>query len=267
MPHKKHSLSFLLTLLTLISISQISDATRFYEAAVKASGSQKFRTADSLFTLAANLEPHPDTYFNRASVRLRLENKKGYCEDLACSSAMGDAEALSLFCKVCGQADTVFVKGEAPKLWQPAFRVAYKSSVYGFELKGRYNSKSKLLGFGWADADVYKNTTEKDSTGRVDVAAEFPGGINSMIIFIQSHLSYPAEAREAGLSGKVIIGFIVNSFGYLENIHVVKGMKDCKACDYEAAKLIAIMPRWTPAELNGVNVGVSHNLPLSYKIQ
>lgn len=246
--------------------SQTVTALGFYEQGVKASNLKNNRLADSLFSLSADLEPHPDTYFNRATVRARVNDVKGYCEDMACSAAMGDLEALSLFCKNCGKVDTVLNKAQMLNLWQEKYSVKYKCLYFDNSLIGRYNSKNKLLGFGWAlkpDTNHIKDSSEV----REERPAEFPGGVTELSRFIKTNMEYPIEAREQGISGRVHTKFVINSFGYIENIEILKGVKNCASCDQEAIRLLRIMPRWQPASVNGKNVNCYFNLPLTFKIQ
>lgn len=262
----KKAVGWILLFATGALISQSNEAERLYQEGVKQSNVKKYEAADSLFTLSANLEPHPDTYFNRAAIRSRLNNKKGYCEDLACAAAMNDVESLDLFCKECGKADTSFNNNGLLQSWQAAYTVTYTSIHFVNNLIGRYNAKKRLINIDWNEPWHYRNYTHQDSTNRVDEVAEFSGGFVALARFIQANLSYPIEAREAGISGTVNLEFVINSFGYVKNIKVIKGIVGCKSCDYEAARIVAIMPRWKPAKIDGKNVSVSFGLPVNYKI-
>lgn len=269
----KHIINGLLVAYSSLVISQTNPASFFYQEGVKAAHLNKYSVADSLFTLSLNIQPHPDAYFNRAAIRLRLGNQKGYCEDLACASAIGDAESLSAFCLKCGRADTVRSTAGVLQSWQARYTVNYRCNFFSSDLMGRYNSKNKLLGFGWDEPprfvnSIVRDSTGKDSTARVDEIAEFPGGgFLEMGKFIQLNLTYPAEALETGLSGKVYLRITVNCFGYIENVKVIKGIAECKPCDYEALRVLSIMPRWNPAKVKGKNVSVFMEIPVAYLVR
>ena len=44
-------------------------------------------------------------------------------------------------------------------------------------------------------------------------------------------------------------------------------MEGCGECDDEAMRVVAIMPRWKPARLNGKLVKTYFNIPFSFKVQ
>ena len=72
----KYIISGLLVAYSSLVISQTKPASFFYQEGVKAAHLNKYPAADSLFTLSLNIQPHPDAYFNRAAIRLRLGNQK-----------------------------------------------------------------------------------------------------------------------------------------------------------------------------------------------
>lgn len=86
----------------------------------------------------------------------------------------------------------------------------------------------------------------------VDEPAQFPGGTSALIKYLSNNIQYPDIARELNLSGKSIIQFVVNTDGSIQNVKVVRGMRDCKECDDEAVKVIKKMPHWTPGDRKSV---------------
>ena len=81
----------------------------------------------------------------------------------------------------------------------------------------------------------------------VDEEATFSG----YAAFLSQHLKYPETAIEEGLEGRCYLNFIVDKSGNITNITVLKGVPGCPECDKEAKRVIAMMPNWTPAKLNG----------------
>lgn len=101
----------------------------------------------------------------------------------------------------------------------------------------------------------------------VEEQAEFPGGIAEMAKYIQRTLQYPAMAREAGISGKCFLKFVVNESGEISNVEVLKGVPGCSDCDKEAIRVVKSMPKWKAAKMTGRSVKCYFNLPISFKIQ
>lgn len=101
----------------------------------------------------------------------------------------------------------------------------------------------------------------------VEEQAEFPGGYAAMMKYIQQNVQYPAMAREAGISGKCFLKFVVNEDGDISNVEVLKGVPGCQECDREAVRVVKSMPKWKPAKMTGRAVKCYFNLPVNFKIQ
>lgn len=88
-----------------------------------------------------------------------------------------------------------------------------------------------------------------------EVMPEFKGGDKAMKLFIKKNLRLPASLDS---SGKVCVGFIVETTGELTNLKIFKSLNN--ECDAEAIRLILSMPRWMPGSINGKD----YRIPLSY---
>jgi protein TonB len=126
------------------------------------------------------------------------------------------------------------------------------------------------------EKDIIAPPSQEDGPGEpsapeiftiVEEQAEFPGGIAAMMKYIQQNVQYPAMAREAGISGKCFLKFVVNENGEISNVEVLKGVPGCPDCDKEAIRVVKSMPKWKPAKMTGRAVKCYFNLPFSFKIQ
>ena len=128
------------------------------------------------------------------------------------------------------------------------------------------------------DGDAVVVPTEGNGNGVVEEKApeiftvveempEFPGGAMEMMKYIQKNIQYPQMAKEAGLSGKCFLKFVVNGSGNITDVTVLKGVPGCGECDREAIRVVKSMPKWKPAKMTGRSVKCYFNLPFSFKIQ
>lgn len=117
-----------------------------------------------------------------------------------------------------------------------------------------------------------------EETGPAEVAApeiftvveempEFPGGAVEMMKYIQKNIQYPAMAREAGISGKCFLKFVVNGDGAISDVQILKGVAGCPDCDREAMRVVKSMPKWKAGKQNGRSVPVYFNLPINFTIK
>jgi TonB family protein len=123
------------------------------------------------------------------------------------------------------------------------------TTITSEELKNKQDSISKSLGLPPLPA-VYPS---------------YPGGPGEMHKFLYANFSYPTEAKEKGIQGRLYVSFLVNTDGSISDIKVVRGLG--YGCDEEAIRLVKLMPKWTPGYAkDGTPLKVKQNLPISFKL-
>ena len=99
----------------------------------------------------------------------------------------------------------------------------------------------------------------------VEQMPQFPGGEKEMMKFIRNTLRYPTMAQENGISGTVIVNFVVDRDGKITRIKVIRGIGG--GCDEEAIRVLNKMPLWNPGKQGGKAVLVSYTMPVKYVLQ
>jgi TonB family protein len=97
----------------------------------------------------------------------------------------------------------------------------------------------------------------------VDVQPEYPGGLGALATFISKNLKYPKEAVKQKIQGNVYVEFIVGRDGSISDVKTIRGIS--KECDMEAERVISMMPRWKPGQIDGANVVVRFVQPIHFK--
>ena len=98
----------------------------------------------------------------------------------------------------------------------------------------------------------------------LDVKPSFPGGQSELSRWFKEHLTYPAEAIEAGVTGRVLVGFLVDKSGKISDVHIIESVHP--ALDDEAMRVVKAMPTWEPGQVNGEPVNVRYNIPVVFKL-
>ena len=115
-------------------------------------------------------------------------------------------------------------------------------------------------------AMAQNNKTAKDKVyEKAEIMPEFPGGEQAMMDFVAKNVTYPKEAMEKEISGRVLVGFIVEKDGSITETEVVKGIGG--GCDEEALRVVKAMPKWKPGKQEGKPVRVHFLLPIIFKLQ
>ncbi len=74
---------------------------------------------------------------------------------------------------------------------------------------------------------------------------QFPGGRDSLALFLKKHTRYPSKAKKNHISGIIEVDFLVSKDGEIKNPHVLKSLG--YGCDEEAIRVVKLMPKWKPA--------------------
>ena len=93
---------------------------------------------------------------------------------------------------------------------------------------------------------------------------EFPGGMKECMIFLSKNIKYPANAKEKGIQGRVIVQFVVNTDGSIVEPKVVRGVDP--ELDKEALRVLQMMPKWKPGKQKGEAVRVKYTIPIMFKL-
>lgn len=99
----------------------------------------------------------------------------------------------------------------------------------------------------------------------VEQPAEFPGGQAAMMKWLSNNIRYPESAQQNGISGRVVVKFVVEKDGSIGSPQIVKGVD--RDLDQEALRVVKRMPKWQPGKNNGQPVRSYFNLPVTFRLQ
>lgn len=98
----------------------------------------------------------------------------------------------------------------------------------------------------------------------VENMPEFPGGTAALLAHIAKNTQYPEIAKENGLQGKVIVQFVINKNGEVEQARVSRGVDP--ALDKEAIRVVQTLPKWKPGSQRGKPVKVTYTVPINFQL-
>lgn len=98
----------------------------------------------------------------------------------------------------------------------------------------------------------------------VEDMPSYPGGMEEMTKYLQKNLKYPEVYQKNGITGTVIVNFVIETDGSVSNVKVLRGIGT--EMDEEAKRVVEAMPKWTPGKQRGEAVRVSYNLPIRYQL-
>ncbi|HKK43986.1 MAG TPA: M56 family metallopeptidase [Balneolaceae bacterium] len=112
--------------------------------------------------------------------------------------------------------------------------------------------------------EVPSTAVSKDSSGDFFVAVENMPQLIGGLASLQEKIQYPETARKAGIEGRVIVQFIVDEEGNVENPQIIRGIGG--GCDKEALRVVK-QAKFKPGRQHGKAVKVQYSLPIVFKLQ
>lgn len=83
---------------------------------------------------------------------------------------------------------------------------------------------------------------------------------------IKKHFSYPEEAYDKGIEGKVLVRFKINKYGEITNVNASTSYEK-ELLKVESERIISELPRFSPAKHTNKLVNVSYGVPIVFKIK
>jgi hypothetical protein len=135
-----------------------------------------------------------------------------------------------------------------------------------------YNFLGKIYDHNWDivfEEDNLGDTTEDNQvyySDIVEVHPLYPGGFEKMYEFLGKNYVVPNEfAGETTCPGKIYVKFVVEKDGSLSDIKILRDIG--YGTGKELIRILPLLPKWIPAELNGRKVRCQYTIPFSIPVQ
>ena len=141
-----------------------------------------------------------------------------------------------------------------------------KTAIGAFDVKGNDDAGGTVLKAveEIAAPEPPKHEEEQNKIFEVvEQQPQFPGG--SVNGWLADHIKYPVVAAENGISGRVVVQFVVERDGSVSQVRVVRGVDP--SLDKEAQRVISSMPKWIPGKQNGQAVRSRFTVPVTFRLQ
>lgn len=194
---------------------------------------KNYESALSDYNLSIKLNPyHTASYANSGIAKFHRHDTSGACYDWYIAMTNNIKEVEPYYQKYCSECD-------------------FKDSA----LIAKPQNEINALNF---DQIIIPDSM----IGKMEIPPEFPGGNQERIKFLNENIKYPKEAMIAGITGKVIVSFLVKEDGSLTDVKIEKGIGG--KCDQEAIRIVQLMPNWNPAMQNGQPIETRLEMPIQF---
>ena len=89
-------------------------------------------------------------------------------------------------------------------------------------------------------------------------------GWSALMQWLTKNLKYPPTARSQNIQGTVLVRFIVNADGSIDDVKVAKSADPL--LDREALRVVQMMPEWEPGVKNGKPIRSLVGIPIVFKL-
>lgn len=109
-------------------------------------------------------------------------------------------------------------------------------------------------------------TAEEDQVFSIaEEMPSYPGGENEMYKFLVKNVRYPEDAKNKGVTGAVLVSFVVGKTGEIRTVGVARSVSP--SLDEEAMRVVKAMPKWIPGKVNGKPVSTKFLLPIKFLLR
>jgi TonB family protein len=109
--------------------------------------------------------------------------------------------------------------------------------------------------------DTAKNRQAKRYTP-LPLIPQFPGGRDSLALFIKKNTHYPSSAKKHHITGIIEVDFVMNKEGQITKAHVLKSLS--LSCDKEALRVVKLMPHWRPGMLGRDPIEMDYHVDIPF---
>jgi TonB family protein len=107
------------------------------------------------------------------------------------------------------------------------------------------------------------NTAFAQEMGSNNSLPAYPGGNPALKKFITDNIHYPEAAAKAGISGTVLMTYMINKQGKIQDIKVMRGISP--ECDAEAVRVTGLISEWSPAVRMGKPADIMVKMAVEFK--
>lgn len=98
----------------------------------------------------------------------------------------------------------------------------------------------------------------------VETMPIYEGGDQKLLEYVGQNVVYPPVAKTLGITGVTYVGYVVNTDGEIDRVHVAQGSHPI--LDAEAVRVVKSISGYTPGTQNGKPVAVRFTLPVRFTL-
>ena len=99
-----------------------------------------------------------------------------------------------------------------------------------------------------------------------DIEPSFPGGELELQKFIANNLKFPVDCLDSNFYGRIEMKFIVEEDGGISTIQINEKKLGCAQLVEEATRVLMLMPKWIPGEVQGIKRRVLMRIPFNIRL-
>lgn len=147
--------------------------------------------------------------------------------------------------------------------WNKLTEIEFDTLISREELE-LWQNKEKASDGGGIYVGENIPTEETEIHSMVVQQAEYPGGEQALMNYLNKRLIYPSSAINQGICGRVTVQFLVTATGDVNDIVILRGTNTI--LDTAAAYAVSQIKGMSPAKQQGNNVASYYTVPLTFKI-
>jgi TonB family protein len=142
-----------------------------------------------------------------------------------------------------------------------------REGIWTGETKGIHSTFTETYKNGELISGISVNDKNESFkyTGNRGNPPAFKGGYGAFGQYLNNNIVYPIYARKNIIEGRVILTFVVEKDGKINDIKVMKSVDP--VLDTEAVRVLSKSPKWIPGTIMGQPVRVVYSIPVNFALK
>jgi TonB family protein len=98
-----------------------------------------------------------------------------------------------------------------------------------------------------------------------EIMPQYKGGDSKLLSDIANNIDYPTSSKNAGIQGRVVVRFAVNSDGTISSVDILKGVSP--ELNKEAMRVVKTLKKFKPGYQDGEAVPVFYMVPITFSLK
>jgi periplasmic protein TonB len=140
-----------------------------------------------------------------------------------------------------------------------------ESELVSYWKNGKLKRKDRYNNGNFESGNCYDSLGNDIKHFDYEIMPQYKGGDSKLLSDIANNIEYPTNSKNAGIQGRVIVRFAINSDGTISSVDILKGVN--AELNQEAMRVVRKLKKFKPGYEDGEPVPVFYMVPINFGLK